>query len=92
MATQADRFEALASLLASKTVAGLRLVKTVTGPSCIVKVYKDSDLGEFQVRPSGAKGDDSDGQTYFTSDQKDAFDTAKHMSEKNKGKDGLGKD
>jgi len=59
-----------------KKASGRRVIETVG----TVKIYKDSDWGEYIVVQ---EGDNVDDDGYHTDDLEDAVDTARHMDSEN---------
>lgn len=51
-----------------------KLIKTIVGNKCTVKVYFDVEYHEYVGRVEGDKNGDSD---YFTDDREDALGTAR---------------
>ena len=77
LAKEADALDGVVKRMLKKS-AGRRVVETIGS----VKIYKDSDWGEYIVVPEGGSVDD-DG--YHTDDLEDAVDTARHMDSENGG-------
>lgn len=55
-----------------------KLIKTTRVGKCSVKIYRDSEYGEYNVKSIMAHGKPGPGDGYFTDNKKDARDTAAH--------------
>ena len=77
LSKEADALDSIIETALKKS-AGRRVVETIGS----VKIYKDSDWGEYIVVPEGGSVDD-DG--YHTDDLEDAVSTAQHMDSENEG-------